>query len=327
MALHEGKLFEFLIAEPESGERLDLFLSKQELFLTRSQVKRVADEGKVWVNNRKVKPGYRLRAGDIVSIRKEEPREYSLASEEIPLDVVFEDRSIIVVDKPPGMVVHPAAGNYSGTLVNALLFHCKDLSGIGGVLRPGIVHRLDKHTSGLIVAAKSDVAHRGLAAQFKEHLVTKVYKALVHGAVREEGVVNLSIGRHPVDGKKMSTKSRRGKEAITRWSVVESYGPVTLLDVKIETGRTHQIRVHLNALGHPVVGDSVYGNSKKRIKDLRDTSLRTILNDVARQALHASRIGFRHPETGRYMEFSSPLPADIAPVCEKLREYAFRDAQ
>jgi len=327
MALHEGKLFEFLIAEPESGERLDHFLSKQELFLTRSQVKRVADEGKVWVNNRKVKPGYRLRAGDIVSIRKEEPREYSLASEEIPLDVVFEDRSIIVVDKPPGMVVHPAAGNYSGTLVNALLFHCKDLSGIGGVLRPGIVHRLDKHTSGLIVAAKSDVAHRGLAAQFKEHLVTKVYKALVHGAVREEGVVNLSIGRHPVDGKKMSTKSRRGKEAITRWSVVESYGPVTLLDVKIETGRTHQIRVHLNALGHPVVGDSVYGNSKKRIKDLRDTSLRTILNDVARQALHASRIGFRHPETGRYMEFSSPLPADIAPVCEKLREYAFRDAQ
>jgi 23S rRNA pseudouridine1911/1915/1917 synthase len=326
MVLHEGKLFEFLIAEPESGERLDRFLSKQELFLTRSQVKRVTDEGKVWVNNERVKPGYRLRTGDIVSIKKEEPREYSLAPEEIPLRVVFEDRSIIVVDKPPGMVVHPAAGNYSGTLVNALLFHCKDLSGIGGVLRPGIVHRLDKNTSGLIVVAKSDSAHGELAAQFKEHLVTKVYKALVHGEVREEGVIDLSIGRHPVDGKKMSTKSRRGKEALTRWSVVESYGPVTLLDVEIETGRTHQIRVHLNAVGHPVVGDSLYGNSKKQIKALKDTSLRNILNDVARQALHASRIGFRHPDTGKYMEFSSPLPADIAPVCEKLRKYAFRDA-
>jgi len=326
MVLHEGKLSEFLIAESESGERLDLFLAKQELFLTRSQVKRVTDEGKVWVNNERAKPGYRLRAGDRVSIKKEDPRKYSLAPEEIPLDVIFEDSAVIVIDKPPGMVVHPAAGNYSGTLVNALLFHCRDLSGIGGILRPGIVHRLDKYTSGLIVAAKSDVAHRGLAAQFKEHLVTKVYKALVHGAVKEDGVINLSIGRHPVDGKKMSTNSRRGKEALTRWSVVELYGPATLLDVKIETGRTHQIRVHLNALGHPVVGDSVYGNSKKQIKALRDISLRTILNDVTRQALHASRIGFRHPETGRYMEFFSPLPADIAPVCEELRKYAFRNA-
>ena len=326
MVLQEGKLFEFLITEPESGERLDLFLSKQELFLTRSQVKRVTDEGKVWVNNQTVKPGYRLRTGDIVSIKKEEPREYSLVPEEITLNIVFQDKSIVVVDKPPGMVVHPAAGNYSGTLVNALLFHCKDLSGIGGVLRPGIVHRLDKNTSGLIVAAKSDAAHRELAAQFKEHLVKKVYKALVHGEVREEGVVDLSIGRHPVDGKKMSTKSRRGKEALTRWTVVECYGPVTLLDVEIETGRTHQSRVHLNAVGYPIVGDSLYGNSKKRIKVVKDSSLRNILNDVARQALHASRIGFRHPDTGIYMEFSSPLPADIAPVCEKLREYAFRDA-
>ncbi|MEA3470391.1 MAG: RluA family pseudouridine synthase, partial [Thermodesulfobacteriota bacterium] len=193
MMLREGKLFEFLITEPESGERLDLFLSKQDLFLTRSQVKRVTDEGKVWVNNHNVKPGYRLRTGDVVSIKKEEPRDYSLLPEEIPLNIVFQDKSIVVVDKPPGMVVHPASGNYSGTLVNALLFHCKDLSGIGGVLRPGIVHRLDKNTSGLIVVAKSDVAHRELAAQFKEHLVKKVYKALVHGEVRKEGVVDLSI--------------------------------------------------------------------------------------------------------------------------------------
>ncbi len=325
MVLNEGKLFEFEVDETESGERLDLFLSKQKLFLTRSQIKRVTDGGKVWVNNRNVKPGYRVRSGDVVSIEKESPREYGLTPEEIPLDVIFEDRSIIVVDKPPGMVVHPAAGNYSGTLVNALLFHCQDLSGIGGVLRPGIVHRLDKNTSGLIVVAKSDGAHRELAAQFKDHLVTKVYKALVHGAVEEEGMVDLSIGRHPADGKKMSTKSRRGKEALTHWRVVESYGPVALLDVEIETGRTHQIRVHLNALGHPVVGDSVYGNSKKRIKAIKNISLRTILNEVARQALHASRIGFHHPETGEYVEFTSPLPADIAPVCDKLREYAFRD--
>jgi 23S rRNA pseudouridine1911/1915/1917 synthase len=183
---------------------------------------------------------------------------------------------------------------------------------------------LDKDTSGLIVAAKSDAAHGNLATQFKNHMVRKVYKALVHGEVRKKGVVDLSIGRHPVDGKKMSTKSRRGKVALTRWDVVEGYGPVTLLDVEIETGRTHQIRVHLNAVGYPVVGDALYGNSKKRTRDLKDHVLRDILRPVERQALHASMIGFHHPETGNYIEFSSPLPADIAAVCEKLREYTFR---
>jgi 23S rRNA pseudouridine1911/1915/1917 synthase len=324
MMSQAGKRFVFEVAEAESGERLDVFLSEQDISLTRSQVKRLADEGKVWVNSLNTKAGYRLRTGDSVVILKEAPREYSLVPEEIPLDILFEDKAIVVVNKPPGMVVHPAAGNYQGTLVHALLFHCKDLSGIGGVLRPGIVHRLDKNTSGLMVVAKSDQAHTGLVKQFKKHLVKKDYRALVHGDVKAEGVVDLSIGRHPVDGKRMSTKSRRGKEALTRWKVVERYGPATLLDIEIETGRTHQIRVHMNAVGHPVVGDTVYGNSKKRVNSVKDISVRNILKEMGRQALHSRTIGFFHPITEDYMEFSSSLPYDISSVCEKLGEYAFK---
>ena len=219
------------------------------------------------------------------------------------------------------MVVHPAAGNYGGTLVNALLFHCTDLSGIGGVKRPGIVHRLDKNTSGLMVVAKSDAAHLGLATQFKEHRVRKIYRVLVHGEPKEpEGVVSLPIGRHPVDRKKMSTGSRRGKDSLTHWQVEERYGIATLLAVRIETGRTHQIRVHMNAIGYPVVGDTVYGNSKKRIVMVPDNAGQTALKQMRRQALHASELSFYHPISGEIRHFSAPLPNDIVRVCTALKE-------
>jgi len=307
----------------QSGERLDVFLSQQGLG-TRSQIKRAIEGGRVRVGDIAVKPKYRLKSGDLILVVHEEPEEYDCAPEDLPLDISYEDAHILVVNKPSGMVVHPAAGNRSGTLVNALLFHCTDLSGIGGVKRPGIVHRLDKNTSGLMVVAKSDEAHVNLSKQFKEHLITKIYRALVHGNPKEgEGVIDLPIGRHPVDRKKMSIGSRRGKESLTRWRVEERYGIATLLGVRIETGRTHQIRVHLNAIGYPVVGDAVYGNSKKRIEMVRDHALQTALRTMRRQALHSSELSFRHPVTNRPLHFSSGLPDDMAQVCAALGE---RDA-
>lgn len=319
---HDGREhIQFIIGKREAGERLDIFLSHNENTFSRSQIKRVVTEGNVRVNNRTVKSGYRLKEGDFVILTKEEPKGYDVTPENIPLTIIYEDASIIVLDKPSGIVVHPAAGNYCGTIVNALLFHCKDLSGVGGVLRPGIVHRLDKQTSGLLVVAKSDSAHRVLSKQFKKHIVKKVYKALVHGHVKDEsGLIELPVGRHPTDRKKMSTKSKRGKMAITRWKVIERYDVATLLDVEIETGRTHQIRVHLNTLGFPVIGDAVYGNSKKRTGEIKNDILRNILKRIKRQALHASRLEFYHPLDDRYLEFSSPLPDDMAYACEALRQ-------
>ncbi|MBW2631435.1 MAG: RluA family pseudouridine synthase [Deltaproteobacteria bacterium] len=316
----DDRELKFRVSPAESGKRLDIFLSQRDVFVTRSQVKRAIDERQVQVNGVEVKPACRLKNGDMVIVRREKPKECDLVPEEIPLDIIYEDAHILVVNKPHGMVVHPAAGNRSGTLVNALLFHCGDLSGIGGVKRPGIVHRLDKNTSGLMVIAKSDKAHIGLAKQFKEHLVKKVYRVLVHGDMKEEeGIIDLSIGRHPVDRKKMSTNSRRGKESLTRWSVEERYNIATLLSVRIETGRTHQIRVHLNATGYPVVGDAVYGNSKKRIEAIKDNIRQVALRKIRRQALHSSEFCFHHPVTGNLMDFSSPLPHDMELVCGELR--------
>jgi 23S rRNA pseudouridine1911/1915/1917 synthase len=321
MTHDEKEHLQFTIGKSDAGERLDIYLSQNANSFSRSQIKRVITEGNVRVNNRKVKSGYRLKDGDVIFFTKDEPKSYDVTPENIPLTIIYEDASIIVLDKPSGMVVHPAAGNYRGTIVNALLFHCKDLSGVGGVLRPGIVHRLDKQTSGLLIVAKSDSAHRGLSKQFKKHMVKKVYKALVHGNVTDEsGLIELPVGRHPTDRKKMSTKSKRGKMAITRWKVIERYDVATLLDVEIETGRTHQIRVHLNTLGFPVIGDAVYGNSKKRTSEIKSDVLRSIVKRIKRQALHASRLGFNHPFDDRYLEFSSPLPDDMAYACEALRQ-------
>jgi len=235
--------------------------------------------------------------------------------------IISEDEDLLVVDKPAGMVVHPAAGHFQDTMVNAILYHCQNLSGIGGILRPGIVHRLDKGTSGLLAVAKSDEAHHGLAGQFKRHEVKKTYTALVYGNPKEdEGQIDLPVGRHPVDRKKMSTKSRRSKEALTTWKVQERFGVATMLDVHIMTGRTHQIRVHLSALGLPVIGDSVYGNPK-RADAVHNTFVRSKLKTMKRQALHAAKIGFVHPVTCREMMFSSPLPDDMADLADFLRSY------
>lgn len=312
---------QFKVSRSESGMRVDIFLSLQDVFMSRSKASRAISEGYVLVNNIKVKASHRLEEEDIIVYLRQKAREYDLIPEDIPLDIVFEDKHILVVDKPSGMVVHPAAGNYHGTLVNAILFHCKDLSGIGGLLRPGIVHRLDKGTSGLMVVAKTDKAHMALASQFKDHLIKKTYKAIVYGDVKpEEGVIDTPVGRHPVDRKKMSTKSKKERASVTYWKVVERYGISTLLDVGLKTGRTHQVRVHLNSIGYPIVGDTVYGSSK-RISAITDAVLREKLTAMNRQALHSSNLGFFHPITSQFMEFSSPMPADMADLCEYLRKY------
>jgi 23S rRNA pseudouridine1911/1915/1917 synthase len=320
MTQEEGKRSEFIVAEGEQGLRMDVFLPQKDPTLSRSQAKRLIEDGDAIVDGKPVRASHRLKPGEKVSLRKPPPVPSEIVPEAIPLHILYEDGAIIVVDKPAGMVVHPAAGNYSGTLVNALQHHCRNLSGIGGVMRPGIVHRLDKGTSGLMVAAKSDEAHRHLAEQFKRRQVSKHYTALVHGNLREnEGVADAAVGRHPVERKKMSTASRRGKAALTRWRVLERFGAFTLLEAKIETGRTHQIRVHLSALGHPVAGDSVYGASKRAVET---PALRAVLKKLPRQALHAGRLSFAHPVTGEEMSFESPLPEDMAEVIRTLREKA-----
>ena len=327
MDLHNGDICEFTVLPHETGARLDVFLSGKAVDLSRSQVKRVVDEGLVRVNLVHPKVSYRLKEGDVVTFQRREPTPDRVLPQNIPLNIIYEDTHILVIDKPAGMVVHPAAGHNRGTLVNALLFHCRDLSGIGGVLRPGIVHRLDKHTSGLLVVAKSDAAHRGLAFQFKQHQVRKIYKALVYGNPKEdEGIIDVPVGRHPTDRKRMSTRSRRGKDAITCWRVLERYGIATLLAVDIKTGRTHQIRVHLNAAGYPVVGDSVYG-SPGRDNAVENPLLRAKLKAMKRQALHASEIGFAHPVSHEKLSFFLPLPEDMSKLCDYLTHISKNNIQ
>lgn len=319
MTTREGTKAVFTVAPGEQGLRLDIFLSQKDAGLSRSQARRLIDGGEALVDGRPARASHRLRPGERVSLHRPPPVPAGIVAEEIPLDIRYEDDAVLVVDKPAGMVVHPAAGNSRGTLVNALQFHCGRLSSVGGLMRPGIVHRLDKGTSGLMVIAKTDEAHRHLSEQFKKRRVSKHYTVLVHGDLREdEGVIDAPVGRHPVERKKMSTASRRGKAALTRWRVLERYGDCTLLEAQIETGRTHQIRVHLGAMGHPVVGDAVYGGSKRAADR---TALRAALKRLARQALHAGRLSFLHPLTGRVMSFESPLPADMAEVIDFLKDW------
>lgn len=312
-----------VVSSAEKGERLDLFIARQGLGLSRTRIAKIIAAGMALVGGGLSRAGRKMKAGEEVIVEIPEAEPYLTAlPEDIPLAVVYEDPSLIVIDKPAGMVVHPAAGHYGGTLVNALLFHCHDLSGIGGVLRPGIVHRLDKDTSGLLVAAKSDEAHLGLAGQFKRHEVEKTYQAIVCGLpAADGGRIEAAVGRHPSDRKKMSTKSRRGRPAITVWRVRERYGEAALLDVDIETGRTHQIRVHLADLGYPVAGDPVYGRVG-RINAVKDPIARRLLKTFPRQALHAHRLSFQHPATGQRMEFFSPLPGDMAELCASLGKQA-----
>ncbi|EHB65174.1 MULTISPECIES: RluA family pseudouridine synthase [Paenibacillus] len=266
--------------------------------VSRSQVQLWIADGHVLVNDSPVKANYKVSQGDRIALTIPAPSVVEIVPEDIPLDIAYEDRDVIVVNKPRGMVVHPAPGHVSGTLVNALMHHCKDLSGINGELRPGIVHRIDKDTTGLIMAAKNDKAHASLAAQLKEHSVNRRYLALVHGNIsHDQGTIDAPIGRDPQDRKMYTVTDRNSKHAVTHFTVVERFGDYSLLELKLETGRTHQIRVHMKYIGHPLVGDPVYGKSKG-IK----------LNG---QALHAAVLGFVHPASGQYLEFSAPMPEDM----------------
>ena len=302
------------VPDDAEGTRLDRFLASVLADRSRSQIQRLIKDGHVRMAGREATANRPVKTGQEITIDAPEPAETSVLAEALPLPIVYEDRDLIVVDKPAGMVVHPAAGHASGTLVNALLHHVDDLSGIGGEKRPGIVHRLDRGTSGLMVVAKHDAAHEELARQFREREVEKEYIALVWGVVQAGRRIDAPIGRDPSNRKKMSAKARRSREAVTRIVGAEHLTGVTLARVAILTGRTHQIRVHLSAIGHPVVGDPLYGGLRRRIPgDLRAAS------HLQRPFLHASRIAFKHPADGRRIEFTSPLPDDLQQVLDELR--------
>jgi 23S rRNA pseudouridine1911/1915/1917 synthase len=292
--------------------RLDRFLDDCLPELTRSQIKRLIDEGSVTLDGISSKAGIKLRGGEKVCVVLPEPVAASAQAEDIPLQVLYEDSALIVVNKPAHFVVHPAPGHYNGTLVNALLYHCKDLSGVGGELRPGIVHRLDKDTSGVMVATKDDRTHQHLAKQFKAHTIQRRYRALVHGNVTgPKGTVDQPIGRHPVQRKKMSTAARISRHAVTHWQVVRRYEEdrLTLVDLLLETGRTHQIRVHLAGINCPIVGDPLYGGANCA-KAMNDVALRQMLSRLDRQFLHAWQLGFDHPD-GTAMLFQAALPSEL----------------
>ena len=287
----------FEITAENAGLRIDKFLSTVIEDMSRSGIAVLCEDGMVLSGEKAVGKNYKLKDGDIINVVIPEPKEYKAQAENIPLDIVFEDNDLLVVNKPKGMVVHPAPGNYSGTLVNALLYHCKDsLSGINGVLRPGIVHRIDKDTSGLLIVAKSDKAHMGLAEQIKEHSFEREYEAVLYGTVKDEqGTVDAPIGRHKTDRKKMCITYENSKNAVTHYMVISYNNGFTHAAMKLETGRTHQIRVHMAYIGHPVAGDPVYGPSK-------------VITELHGQCLHAKKIGFVHPITGDFLRFDSELP-------------------
>jgi len=293
-----------LISE-ESGVRLDVYLARELEELTRSRIQKLAEDGLVTVNGKVKKVNYKVSVGDEITLELPEPEDIPLEPEDIPLDIVYEDGDIVVINKPRGMVVHPAAGNYTGTLVQALLFHCHDLSGIGGSNRPGIVHRIDKDTTGLLVVAKNDMAHQSLARQIQDKTAGRIYQALVEGVIRESGQVNANIGRDPKDRKRMAVVDN-GRTAVTDYFPKEELDGMTLMQLKLHTGRTHQIRVHMAHIGHPVVGDPVYGYRKQRFA-------------LAGQLLHAWQLHLVHPRTGEEMVFEAPLPDDFEHVLTVLR--------
>lgn len=303
----EWDVYEWLVQDENAKSRIDKYIAEQlEGEASRSQVQLWIADGYVRVNGTPVKANYKVAPEDRVDLAIPEPEAVEIEPEDIPLDVAYEDADVIVVNKPRGMVVHPAPGHASGTLVNALMHHCRDLSGINGELRPGIVHRIDKDTSGLIMAAKNDKAHASLAAQLKEHSVTRRYYAVVHGNItHDQGTVDAPIGRDPQDRKMFTVTDRNSKHAVTHFTVVERFGDYCLLELQLETGRTHQIRVHMKYIGHPLVGDPMYGRSKGLKMD--------------GQALHAAVLGFVHPSTGEYMEFTAPMPDDMEELLAVLK--------
>lgn len=290
------------------GERIDRLLSRDLDGLSRSYIQKLLKDGKISVNNSTVKANYKVLEGDRISVCIPEPETLDVLPEDIPLDILYEDHDILVVNKPKGMVVHPSPGHYSHTLVNAVMYHCgNQLSGINGVLRPGIVHRIDMDTTGSLIICKNDRAHQILAEELKEHSITRKYHAIVCGNIKtDKGTVDAPIGRHPVDRKKMSTKSPHGRHAVTHYTVLERFGSYTYIECELETGRTHQIRVHMSSIGHPILGDAVYGPAKCSYR-------------LQGQTLHAKILGITHPSTGEYMEFDAPLPGYFTDLLERLR--------
>ena len=306
-----------------SGKRIDLFLSHQDFGLSRAFIQRLISDNNILVDGKPIKPSYKIKGGEKIQIEVPPLEKPSLEPEDIPLDIVYEDSDLLVVNKKAGMVVHPAAGNCSHTLVNALLFHCKDLSGINGVLRPGIVHRLDKNTSGLLVVAKNDLAHLSLAGQIKNRTLLREYVAIIWGHMSsEEGTIEAPIGRAVKDRKKMAVTRLKGRESLTQFRVLERFDLCDLLSIRLKTGRTHQIRVHLSYLNHPVLGDPDYGGRRKWLKGIHDRDrplAQKLLSTMERQALHAKKLGFVHPRTKEYKEFESPFPEDIVSTLSLLR--------
>lgn len=296
------------VEEDYASQRIDKYLSEKMENISRSAAQKLLDDGNVRVNFTVVSKNYKLKAGDRVVVTVPEPKSLEAKPEDIPLDIRYEDSDLLVVNKPKGMVVHPAAGNFDGTLVNALLYHCKgSLSGIGGVVRPGIVHRIDKDTSGLLIVAKNDMAHISLAEQIKAHSFTRQYQSVVYGHFKaDEGTVDAPIGRHPTDRKKMTVTTKNSKNAVTHYKVIEEFKDFTHLALKLETGRTHQIRVHMSYIGHPVAGDGVYGPKK-------------VIEYLQGQCLHAGLIGFKHPRTREYIEIESELPSYFTDFLRRIK--------
>ena len=293
--MNENGLQRLTVSPEDAGVRIDKYLAEQLPDITRSYLQKLLKDGSVQMNGKTVKASTKTAVGAVIALTIPEPEEPEILPENIPLDILYEDSDVILINKPKNMVVHPAAGHYTGTLVNALMYHCRgDLSGINGVLRPGIVHRIDKDTTGVLIVCKNDRAHNALAEQLKEHSITRKYRAIVCGNLKEdEGTVDAPLGRHPQDRKKMAIVRSGGKRAVTHYRVLERFGNDTYIECQLETGRTHQIRVHMASLGHPLLGDEIYGRAKSPFK-------------LEGQTLHAMVLGFIHPTTGEYMEFEAP---------------------
>lgn len=305
--INEQRTEKFRISPEFAGKRADIVLSHYLPGQTRSQIKRLIDDKYVLVGGEPIKPSRKFDVGEIVHVTVPAPESLDAEPEDIPVEVIFEDDCIVVVNKPPGMTVHPGAGVKKGTLVNALLHRCKDLSGIGGKIRPGIVHRLDKNTSGIIVVAKNDMSHNSLVGQFKERTVHKIYMAVVEGVLKKDsGSFSSGIGRHPTNRIKMSSKTASGREALTLWKVVKRFKNASLVEAEPKTGRTHQIRVHFSENGHPILADEVYG-----YKTQKPGAVAAAAKKIGRQALHAYKIGFAHPLTKEYLELTAPMPEDM----------------
>ncbi len=304
-------IFQLTVEQTDAQQRLDIYLKDYLPDKSRSALQKLIKDGHVTVNDKIEKSNFKVRAGDIILIETQEPKEMDILPENIPLDILYEDDDILIVNKPKGMVVHPCPGHYSGTLVNAVMYHCAGrLSGINGVIRPGIVHRIDMNTTGSLVICKNDTAHQCLADQLKEHTITRKYRAIVHGNVKDDsGSVDAPIGRHRIDRKKMAVNVQNGKRAVTHYRVLERFGQYTYIECQLETGRTHQIRVHMSSIGHPLLGDDVYGSGRAGAAG----------NHLTGQTLHAMVLGFIHPASGEYVEFTAPLPEYFQELLRKLR--------